>query len=318
MNYIIRRLNYINGVPKSITHIEPSEILLTEKALLSIDGSSTCSGLSLIDCDGTLRYSIALLRGTEISETPIQYKVAFKRFIDKVFGVNSSITSVYYEEPFIEFIDASKVLMSLRTSVEEIIAERAPLYDYISFIETANTKWKTQFLYPEALPPHTAEQKRAVTKKVCELYPLLAEDGVTEDECDSIGLGLVAAGHTKTNTQESLKSKKTVKAFQYNAKFIGASDDDEMLQELGELIHEFKIPSKLIESFLEDPDIIELTGKGLFNNHVYQAIGNEDRMVIFSFKSGKYAPLLLEHRVTHLTLGNPTIYAVIWRKTRKK
>lgn len=317
MKAIVRKVQYDGD---KMLRIEPSDlehIIVLERSLLAIDGSTTRSGVSIIGIDKKIKYVIALERDSS-NETPIQYKVQFKRFLDSVMERNRAIETIYYEEPFIEYIESSKVLLSLRTSVEEIIAERAPKYDYIKFIEASNQKWKSQFLAPDKVPAGKPAQKAAVTNKVYKLYPLLADEKITEDECDSLGLGLVALGHSSSKTEDSLKSKKKARAFNYNIRFIGANDEDEMFNELTAVINTYKIPQSLVDSYLEDPDIIELNGRGLFNNLVYEHMGTDDKLLILAFRSDKYSNVILEHRMAALTKESPMIYAVVWRKTRKK
>lgn len=318
MKAIVRKISYVEDTMTEVTQSDLEHILVLERSLMAIDGSSTRSGISIIGLDRKIKYVIALERGTEINETSIQYKVALKRFIDSVLERNPGIGVIYYEEPFIEYIESSKVLLSLRTSVEEIIAERAPLYDYIKFIEAGNQKWKRQFLHPDKVPSGTPAQKLAVRNKIYRMYPLLNTECITEDECDSLGLGLVALDHSFDNTEESLKSKKKVKPFNYNIQFIGAYDEDEMFNDLSELIKTYKIPQKLVDSFMEDPDIVELNGRGLFKNLVYENMGTDDKLLILSFNRGKYANVLLENRVTYISEDRPKVYAIIWRKSRKK
>lgn len=314
----IREIEYSGDELTRVKVINKNQLLVLERAIMAIDGSTSNSGVAIIGLDGKIRYSISLERETKENETAIQYKVQFKRFLDEILERSRAIEQVYYEEPFLGYVESSKILMSLRTSVEELIAERAPLYDYLEFREVSNQKWKKQFIAPIPVPASTKAQKAIVARKLFETYINLQNCDLTEDECDALGLGLVVLNHSGNNTEDSLKSKKKARAFQYNVKFIGALDDDEMLQELGEVIDTYRIPQKLIDNFMEDPDIIDLPNRGTFDNHVYENMGNDDKLLILSFNSDRYSNIVLKYKIAYMTVDRPKIYAIIWRKTRKK
>ena len=123
-----------------LKEIDIKDMTVNEKAIMSIDGSTTCSGVCVMDMQGMILYSIAFKR-TE-GETPVQYKVRWKRSLLDIFTRNRSITNVFYEEPFLGYAEAAKVLMMLRTSVEELIEEESPDLAYLKLIEVSNKKWK--------------------------------------------------------------------------------------------------------------------------------------------------------------------------------
>ena len=61
-----------------------------------------------------------------------------------------------------------------------------------------------------------------------------------------------------------------------------------------------------------------LPGKGRFEDLLYRAMGDEDKLLILAFSSGKYGNIVLSNNIGNLAKQYSTIYAVCWRKNRKK
>lgn len=303
------------GLP-GLKEVNIGDIKLNEESILSIDGSSTCSGVAILNSLSSVLYTCAFVRDEKKGkdyETPVRYKVRLKRAIEEILLNNPLIKQVYYEEPFFGFPEAAKILMMLRTSVEEIIEENAPNLDYIKLVEVSNKKWKKIFLAPEPCPVGTDLEKKAVRDKLLSLVPWL--EGVTQDELDAIAMGYVALWQKAAHRDGDLASKKKVKPFKFNVKFIGAENDEDLLNELSFVMHDKKcgIP----ESLLETLEFYELPGKGDFYSYVYNCIGTEDVLVILSFSSKHYGNIILEHQLGNLAKNYARIYAVCWRKNRK-
>lgn len=311
---IIVRKPVINQETKFVefTEIPLEQVKVDEPSLMSIDGSTTCSGISILNDKGYIIYSMAFKRDKEENETPVQYKVKFKRKIYQILSNNPKITQVYYEEPFLGYAEAAKVLMMLRTSVEELIAEHDPDLNYLSLTEVSNKKWKKIYLAPEKCPTGTEAEKKAVRDKMVKELPLM--ETVTQDEIDAAAMGFVALWKTESHRQSELSSSKKVRPFQYKVEFIGANDDSGLFEELGYIFSE----NKLSEEFIDTLDIYELDGKGNFDNYVYNAIGNEDKIVILKFRSKHYGNIILKYRIGNLATEYDYIYAVCWRKNRHK
>lgn len=280
--------------------------------ILAIDGSTTCTGVAFIrKADGAYMASVAFKRDKVAGETPVEYKVAFKRALKIILDNNrESIADVVYEEPFIEFASAAKNLLMLRTSVEELIAENKPNMNYIKYAEVANGKWKRIFLAPGKVPSGTEAQKEAVRTKLIAAIPVLA--GITQDECDAIGIGFVAASEMRAGREDSLKSRKKIRPFAYEVEFYGADDDDEALEQISMMC---KAPKELMASQVGFSIVEKYTQ---FDQLVCETIGETDTLQIIRIPTKKCGNLSLKYQLAYITGTNIYLYAVVWRKTRKR
>lgn len=290
--------------------IEIENMKLRDTCLMAIDGSTTCTGVALLrEADGSLCATISFEREKD-SESPVAFKTRMKKEILKLFRNNPSIKHIYYEEPFIEYAEAAKQLFMLRSFIEEIKCENEPELDYISYKEVSNTKWKRLFLAPEKMPAVRKQQKEAVGNKVVASIPCTKD--ITEDEKDAIGLGWVAATKQQLGDEDELESKKKVTAFQYEVRFIGGEDDEVLIQEIFDYV---KIPPAVLENGIS---LVELTKYANFDTTVYEKMGTADKLLILKFPSTKYGQIQLRYGIGNLASEYPYIYAVIWRKSRKK
>lgn len=288
------------------------EIQIPNESIISIDGSTDNTGISLIANENReILYTLAIKR--EDSETPVQYKVKLKRFLTELLLSRRRITRSFYEEPFLQYAETAKVLMMLRTSVEEVIAENSPHLDYLKAVEVSNTKWKKIFLAPDTVPNGHNEQKKAVMNKLLAKYPWLK--GITQDEADACGLGIASLSKVEGHFEEQLVSKKPAKPFKYEIRFIGADNDDCMFEELTYSRKEWKIPEKVMENGIE---VVDIDGRGLFDKKVYANMGSEDKLLILSFKPTTNGNIILKHNIGYLASTSERLYAVVWRKSRKK
>lgn len=294
-----------------LKEIEQEEVLFLDESVMGIDGSTTNTGISIIrKADGALLYSFSLQR-EKSSETPVQYKVRLKKFVDDILGRNKNIGSVFYEEPFVgEHATSVGNLMMLRTFVEELVLENEPKYDYLKREEINNMKWKKIFLAPTKCPQGTEAQKKAVRNKLIGYMPFL--DCITQDEVDAICLGMSAVYKIRQGLEDELKSKKAVKPFQYEIRFIGADDTDDMLQELHDI---YNGPDVVMQNGILLKDI---GSRANFEKKIYELMGQEDKLLILKYKSGKYGNLTLQYNIGHLVANYEYIYALVWRKNRKK
>lgn len=287
------------------------DINVQQYAILSIDGSTSNSGLAIMrESDGALMYSMCATRDSK-GETPVHYKVRLKRQVADILRRNKYITQVYYEEPVIANLSAVPNLFMLRTFIEETIIENEPEFDYIKHFEIANTRWKKELLAPDKIPQGTENQKKAVRAKIESYLPFLNK--VTQDEIDAIGMGFAVCKYLKDNRSgEELQSKKKVRPFKYHSIFIGAYEDDGMLTELYDV---YNGPEKLLENGIS---FTEIDGKTDFDKHVYQTMGSEDdKLLIIKFSSKQHGDLILKNKIGNLAAMYPYIYALVWRVTRK-
>lgn len=282
--------------------------MVTDKSILSIDGSTTNTGMSILrESDGCLFYTLLFTREKE--ETPVQYKVRLKREVKRILDRNTLINKVFYEEAFVGHITSVANLMMLRTFVEEIVVENEPNFNYLKHAEINNQKWKRLFLSPDKVPSGTENQKKAVRDKMLGYLPML--DKITQDEIDALAMGFVAVNHIKEGCEEDLESKKRVHPFQYNTRFIGANDDEGMLDVIADV---YDGPTSILENGIM---LTSIKGTSNFDKHVYSNMGNEDKLIIVKFNSDHHGNIILKSRIGHLASSYDYIYAVIWRKRRK-
>lgn len=300
--------------------------------LMAIDGSSARTGIAFIDYVGeTLLGTIAVERNAK--EDYVDYKVrlksTLKRCMDKHIKV---LKRIFYEEPFVGFVSATKVLMTIRTTVSEIKLENSPIYNDIKYAEVSNTKWKKIFLYPNKVPSDSKLQKLAVQEKVDVIFGSMVKDGTdgghrifTEDECDAIGLGIACLKTLKQGFDEQeLISKMKPRPFKYNIQFLVATADDQSEAELrgAEAFFDYsptwKIPQSVIDNGIS---ILTLNGRGLFDKQIFEAMGQDDKVLLVSFKGGKYVNVIIENKRTELCReydDNEYIIAFVWRVSRKR
>lgn len=312
MKLTIREPRMLQNGGIIMTEVPLEDIKVDNYSILSIDGSTTNSGLAIHrEYDGALLYSIKATRDSS-GETPVHYKIRLKRAVMDILKRNKYITQVYYEEPVIANITAVANLFMLRTFVEEMIIENEPEFDYIKHYEISNMRWKKEFLAPDKVPQGTDNQKKAVRAKMEGYLPFL--NAVSQDEIDAICMGWVATQYMRDDKGggEALKSKKKAKPFKYNIEFIGADEDDNMLVELWDI---YKGPKKLLENGIS---FTEIDRKTNFDKHVYDTMGAEDdKLLIIKFSSKHHGDLILKHKVGNLSAQYEYLYALVWRVTRK-
>ena len=309
---MISRLKILT--PTGHVDMNIDDLKLVQDCILSIDGSTDITGVGIIrEADGALVGSISF-KCEHSKENAIQYKVKFKREMQKILENNPCIKRVYYEEPFIGYANSVKSLFSMRTSIQEIIYENEPNLDYVSVIEINNMKWKSIFLAPSKCPSGTENQKKAVREKMLKLFPMLEkpEYGITQDEIDAIAMGSVAILKLKDGMESDIESRESVKPFQYNIKFIGADDDEVLIQHLYELSD---IPEAVLSNGIALRELKSSTG---LDKQVYSEMRGDDKLLVWKFPSKKFGNLVLKYRVGHLASSYKWLYMLIWRKNRKR
>lgn len=289
--------------------IAPNRVSVLNSALIAIDGSTTNSGITVIELNTVnVLYTMSLAK--EDGETPVEYKIKFKDVIFQLLRTFRNIKRVYYEEPTLQYAPAIPVLMSLRTSVEEILTENKEILPDVSLAYINNKRWKHLFLRPEKVPGNTEDDKKAVRRKLESMMPCMKT--VTQDEIDSTCLGIVAANNLLDgNEDEDIESKKKAKPFLYYAEYCGADSDEEALYEVEYL----KIPKKVIENGIE---IIDLGNREKFDKKIYESMGQSDMLLCIRFPSDKHGDIVLKNKLGGLTKQFDYIYAFVWRKSRKR
>lgn len=281
-----------------------------ERSIMSIDGSTSRTGISVLNYEGKPKVVFAVIRGND--ESHVEYKVNLKRVIGAVLLGNKSIDTVVYEEPFIEYSSAAKHLLMLRTFVEELIIECRPELNHIRFIEINNKKWKRIFLRPDKCPSSSQLEKKAVKDKLMSTFPYLA--GISQDEIDSVAMGLAVLSEIRAGNIGKLASRKPGRKFAYNIEFIGADNDDEAFAEIGDNLSDMGIPMRVAE---EGISFVELNGREDFDDVIFNNLAYEDKLLILKFRSKHFGNIVLKHRIGELAATNNWIYAFVWRKHRK-
>ncbi len=296
-----------NGNSIGLQQVPIESIVINFPCVMSIDGSTDNTGVAILrEGDGALCASIGFEKK---DETPVAYKVRLKRAIQGILERNPYIKHVFYEEPFIEYAEAAARLLMLRVFIEEIKIENEPAFDYLSYAEINNQKWKRLFLYPQKCTGDSKLQKKMVRDKLVSGLPYLKD--VTQDEIDAIAMGFVAVVKLKDGDERELESKRKARPFKYEVQFIGGDSDEIVLQEMFDTCN---IPQVVLENGIT---IVGLSSKGSFDNKVLEAMGQDDKLVIIKFSSNKHGNIILKHKIGALAAEYDTIYAVVWRKNRK-
>lgn len=310
----MRNVGYLpNG---TIGMVEVPNIIINQPCVISIDPSTSRTGVGVVSMDKQILGSMAIER--ENNETAIQFKVRYKQFIGRILNENKLISRVSFEEPYFDYIDTAKILFSLRTSIEELQEEMRPCLDHFVIREVNNQFWKSDFLYPDKVPSGRANQKEAVRAKLIKMFPCLKD--ITEDEVDAIALGIVTVDNVRTNTEKNLITKKKQKPFEYNSIFFGVEDINSeegysyMLTMLAEYINDGSIPKHIVD----DAEIIKLDGKGNFDQLIYNNMCGEDRLLILGFSTNKYGNIILRENLGYVANTHDYMISFIWRKNRKQ
>ena len=309
MKVIIRKPDIASDGSTILREIPISDLTVTDLAVMSIDGSTTNTGVGILrKSDGALFFSCSFAR--EDGESPVRYKINLKRAIDQILSTNRLIDQVYYEEPFVGYTSSVATLMMLRVFIEELIIEKEPFYDYLKHSEINNMKWKKLFLAPDKCPTGTELQKAAVRKKLEGFLPFL--NVASQDEIDAISMGFIATVKISKGEEEELESKKKVHPFQYNIRFFGA-DDDQYLLEMN-FTDIYDGPKSILENGIS---FTTIKGTTNFDKHIYSTMGQSDKVLVIKFPSKTHGDLILKHKLGYIAASFEYIYAIVWRKVRK-
>lgn len=286
---------------------------------ISIDGSTSNTGITILTSRAVPLITMSLSADGK-EHDPFRYKVNFKRVMEYILLNYQTLTNIFYEEPVIGYAGSVKALYGLLPTVPEILIEHEDEFNKRPtkpiFKEIPNQTWKRLFLAPEKIPSGTELQKEAIRRKVEAMFPWATNKVITQDECDAIGMGVACGGRVFTGLEDTITSKKKAKPFQYIAHFIGAETDLEAVSYMLDEMDSWKpkLPAKFQGGTYS---ITTLNGRGIFDNKVYQEMGDQDKVLILKFKSTQYQNVMLEHDMTDLASQCSYIYAVVWRKTRK-
>lgn len=294
-----------------LKEIDIEKVIATEPSVIAIDGSTSNTGMAIVrKLDGALMFLLKFTRDTNGDESPVRYKVRFKRELTELLKRSTLSNEVYYEEPCIGYAGAVKNLYMLRSTVEEVIIENEPRLDYVKHYEVNNKRWKKLFLAPDKCPNNTEAEKKAVREKLLRYMPFM--EGSTQDEIDATCFGITVATSLRQGlTGDSLESKAKPKPFKYEVEFMGADSDDEML---ALLMDEYHGPEKILNNGIY---LIDMDKRARFEPTIYKSMGQDDKLLIIKFSSDSHSNIVLEHRIGFLAAEFSYIYALVWRKYRK-
>ena len=305
---IKRPLNY-NGEYR-VFNVE--SVNFSDIGIMAIDGSTSSTGIAIFgQSDCSIQYIINIVR--QKGEEPVRYKLRLKKFVNEILKDNRNIQQVYYEEPVIDNIAAVKNLFMLRSFIDEMIIENEPDLNYLKHYEISNMRWKKQFLLPNKVPLGSENQKKAVRDKLLEGLPFLCN--ITQDEVDAICLGFVVTRHIMYGDSggdaEELTSKKKVKRFKYNVQFIPADDEEDAIVAFGDV---YEGPLYILQNGI---CITSLGNRENFDKHIFEEMGEEDKILIIKFDPAHHGNVVLQYRIGNLVGFADYMFAVVWRRTRK-
>ena len=290
--------------------IEMQDISIADKAIIAIDASTATTGVCLLDLKTAKPlYSISMKRGKDTNA--VEYKVQFKELICDMLLKNRSIyrnvRQIVQEEPFMSGMKTTvAVLMSLRTSIPEILVEHKDLLNEFEYYEINNKTWKKKFFAPDKCPNNSQVEKAMAKAKLTAKYPVFT--GLTQDEVDAASLGIVACGLLCSG--QGLKDKVIARPFKYKLEFIGANTLEEAILELSE-----KVPKELVGTEVRTFDV---TARGNLEKKIYSEMGSDDIVLMFQFNERTAGNLILQYHLTPLLDDGEYIFGAVWRANRKK
>ena len=291
--------------------INIEDIELENSCIISIDASTDTTGVCIVQCkDFAPLYSISMKRGKGMSA--IEYKIEFKQLVAKLILQNRSVyknvRTIVQEEPFISAMkNTTSILLSLRTSVPELLVERKDLLSEFHYVEMNNKAWKKEFFKPDKLPNNSEQEKKMARIKLECTYPVY--NNLTQDEVDAACMGIVSCWRLASG--QKIESKKPARKFNYDIEFIGSDSIEDVL----ETIDDLNIPSEVVKNGVS---IISLPSNGNLDKKIYSEMGDEDKVLIFKMSKKTAGNLVLKYRLYDLANMYDNIYGVVWRKNRKK
>lgn len=287
-----------------------SNLRVSEHCCIAIDGSTATTGITVVRYSDNFPLFIIRISREE-SEAPVKYKVMLKRVLKDLLENNPMIVESVYEEPTLRFASAVKNLFMLRTSVEELVYENEPQFDYLKYPEINNKRWKRLWIAPDKLKGTSDEEKVQIANKFKMMFPYFTD--VVQDEMDSTGLGMIYVYCRNAGYDiKDLESKKKAHKFDFKVEFIGADDDECAFMDLIEMENSPK--------FLFDAGVtlVDFTSRGELDKAIYEAMGSDDKIVIIKYKSSSHGNINLKYNLGRLAAEYDYIYAVAWRKNRKR
>lgn len=298
--------------------VDLGDIRVGGESLIAIDASTNNTGVCIIRnayfkdgnlMDGQIEYSISMKRGKGLDA--IEYKVEFKQLMKELLSnstVRENVRYIVQEAPFISAMkETSSVLLSLRTSIPELLIEnKAEFKNNYEYHELNNKAWKKRLFAPDKCPNNSELEKaiaRVKVSNICSLFETLSQD-----EVDAAGIGIASTRMLACG--EELKEKQRISKFKYNIEFIGAFDIEDAFEEISNM----NIPDEVIRNGAE---IMRLPSNGNIEKKIYETMGQEDKLLVFEFTAKNGGNLILKYRLRELADESEKMYGVVWREKRK-
>lgn len=299
----------------TVENVKP--VKLDSSSLISIDGSTSNSGLHVFNAERSSEYygasNMSFSFERSHNETPVEYKVRLKRMLCKLFYDNIRENITVYEEPFLGYTSAVENLMMLRTIIDEIVVEN-DLQDKVYVIHTPNKSWKKVYLAPNHVPVGTDLEKKAIKEKTLEINKFT--NGFSEDEFDAFGLGYAALIKYKESSLMELAKKVKQPPFKYLAFFDGYNIGDNLVDLVNDMINDNKI--SISDSVIDNGCCMYTMNRyEKFEQTLYNRMGGDDQLVILLMKPKEHGNIILKYKLSHLT-NEDYICALCFRKNRKR
>ena len=281
---------------------ETPPVLDKDVYVLGLDGSTSRSGVCLMSVGGRLGFTSAVVR--ENSETPVEYKINLKKYLEGLIR-QYNIKHTAYEEPFIGYAGDAKALYMMATSLEELMVETGLEFSVTS---VNNKRWKKQFLETK-LQGGSEVQKEMVRQKTIEHIPalkVLEANGKDYDESDAFGLTYYLAKCIREDALDTMASKGKPRKFNYDIILTGGAVTASKALEL-------------VDEPRKDGVVVEnINNKRNFDMAVYTLMQGRDSVLVLHFKSGKFGDIILKHGAGEIAAKHEVLSAIVARKSSAK
>lgn len=253
--------------------------------IISVDGGTNTTGLSIITTGGSPLYAFKLRNEHTGVHKALRFKLEFKEFCKGLIAhLLPNLKGIYYEAPFLNYTNAVKPLYVFETAIPELLIENED-FSRIPYQLVNNKVWKKHFF------EHFGESVNTKidcvnTDKVVILncfktkYNYTNLDIVGQDAIDSLSMGLAV-----TLLGDKVLPKKKFSKFKYNVLEIGdlVNEDDPLPTIKNKIAEKIKLPKRMVlEGEVREIDLTK-GKKGRFldiDSIVYENMGDTNDLLI--------------------------------------
>lgn len=293
-----------------------------DKCLLSIDCSTTGTGIALIEM-GTGSVEVVAhtkqIKKGEDEESLIEYRMRLKESIKKLLLENPGIFCVVYEPPVVGFnAHTTGVLFTLKGFAEEAVLEIKKEYPErnLVYLEYINTKWKKHFFEPDSCPVATKLAKEAIKTKMMQYLITQGAVGkeleqLTQDELDASAMGIAYRKLILTFREEEAITKKKQRPFKYELAIVSAENEVDLLRKISSGEVQLPLPNRLKDKEMLFKEWVKRYGIEKF---LFQDMAGLDMLIAYKVKVGVIGDLILKYRRSDLAAdAEATVYVIAWR-----